>query len=320
MKPFLKKIKRAYKKTRRFLLLGIFYALLRCGRFIPKSAGAAIGRAIGKACFRLLSRERNRALSHLATAFPDASPEWRRDVCRRTFVSVGLSLVETLMLPYLDANDMAGFELEGEEHLKAALAQGKGVVMLTGHTGNWEALVWYLIRWGCRGGVIAKKIKTYGYNGLVTSFRARYGVETIFQQGALRQSLRILHSGGVIGILPDQDIPKQPGVFVPFFGKPAYTPTGPALIAKASRAPIVPHFITRRDGGFLKHKIVILPALEYEHAADKEQEALMNTRTWTAVIEDWVRAHPDEWVWFHRRWRTPAPRATEGRPEGRQNP
>lgn len=308
MRKALKKIERALKKTKRFLILVLFHIMLAAGRLVPKSAGAAAGRALGRLCFHILVRERNKAMLHMSVAFPDKSPEWIRATIRQTFINFGIGLIETIKLPYLTQKDFSGFEIEGKEHLDNALARGKGAIMLTGHIGNWEALVCCLIKRGYRGGVIAKRIKTYGYNSLVTSFRASYGVQTIFQQGALRQCLKILKSGGVIGILPDQDIPKQPGVFVPFFGKDSYAPTGPAIIAKASRAPILPHFISRINGQFLKHKITILPPLDFQEMEDKDTEILENTRQWTEIIENWIREHPTEWVWFHRRWRTAPPK------------
>ena len=110
-----------------------------------------------------------------------------------------------------------------------------------------------------------------------------------------------MRENGALAILADQDVPRLDGVFVDFFGLPAHTPTGPVALARASGAGIVPFLITWKGR---RHHLHVLPEVELVKTRDRRSDVIENTRAWSPVIEGFIRRYPEQWVWFHRRWRT----------------
>jgi KDO2-lipid IV(A) lauroyltransferase len=146
---------------------------------------------------------------------------------------------------------------------------------------------------------------------VASTLRTRFGTEIIPRgPSAGRQLARALSKNKVVGLLVDQDIPSVPGVFVPFFDRLAWTPSGAAMLALRMRCPIVPGFIHRRPDG--THVAKIQPPLAVPVAGSLEDRVTELTAAATAAIEWQVRAWPEQWVWMHRRWRTrPEERATD---------
>ncbi len=302
MRRKLKIIKHRFQDFRRYVRFCLARAVVPALRLVPPRAGMALGRAAGRLGYLFSRRHYRYAFDNLRRAYPEKTPEQLRALLRETFEQTGMTAMETLRLTRPGPHPEFVISMEGEEHVRGALDKGKGVVMLTGHIGNWELLAWNLVQRGYRGAVIAKKIKSPAVDAWIVNVRRRNGVETLYREGALRQSLRFLRNGGIIGLLPDQDIRKIPGIFVDFFGLPTYTPTGPVLIAKASGAPIVPIFMLRTAP--LHFRLVAFPEIDLLRHEDRDTELRLNTQRWTRIIEDCVREHPAQWAWFHRRWKT----------------
>jgi KDO2-lipid IV(A) lauroyltransferase len=125
-------------------------------------------------------------------------------------------------------------------------------------------------------------------------------VPTVFQR-QVRQIVRLLRNNQVIGTLPDQDVDKLAGVFLPFFGREAYTPTGPATLAVTTRAPMLPVFIHRL--GPARHALAIHPPIP-DPGGDRDERVLAMTEGWTRVFERVIARWPTQWAWLHRRWDT----------------
>lgn len=256
-----------------------------------------VGRAFGRLAWQLSRRDRRRALDHLALAFPEATPEWRRQVARACFFHQGTSLAESLYLLHRSAADLAGYAaVEGWEEVEAARGAGRPILILTGHCGNWELLAALINSRGLGMKVVAREIESEHLNRLLLALRARFGTGTIERggAGAARQLLVTLRGGGALGMLIDQDT-NVDGVWVPFFGRAAFTPLGAAKIAAKLGAAVIPAFIERRADG--SHLARFQPPLELP-AGESEATAAM-----TAVIERQVRRVPEQWVWWHKRWR-----------------
>ena len=182
---------------------------------------------------------------------------------------------------------------------------GRGFVGVTGHVGNWELLP----RFGLRSspcpvqGIVAKRLPNPWLNRIVEDVRNRtIGCPTIYRDAPPSVLLRVLRGGGVVGILPDQDVPALPGVFVEFFGRPAYPPVGPARIAIAANRPIVPLFLVHAGGG--QYRVVAREPIVPDPGNPRGEEILRLTQAYTTVIEEVIRDHPDQWPWFHARWET----------------
>lgn len=259
------------------------------------------GARIGAAAFAVSRRDRRRAVDHLAIAFPEMPPGEREALARRSFLHLGTTLAEALHLSRGDCAALARHvELAGWEHVEAARRDGRRIVILSAHCGNWELLAGAL---NCRGlgmAVVARALQDGVLDSMLLGFRARYGTETIQRgtQGAPRRLLAVLRGGGALGILIDQDI-RDDGVWVPFFGRLAHTPVGAAEIALRQKAVVLPAFIERRDDG--SHLATIHPPLALP------ADAVGATAAMTAAIEAQVRRRPEQWVWLPRRWRRAPP-------------
>jgi Kdo2-lipid IVA lauroyltransferase/acyltransferase len=246
-------------------------------------------------------RDRRRSLDHLALALPDLPESERRRIARSAFLFQGMNAAELLHLLRRDADEMRPhLAVEGWENVEAARATRRPILILTGHCGNWELIAIPLRHGGLPPAAIARPIDDPQLQELIVKVRQHLGTTTIARgtRGAARQILEVLRSGGAIAMLIDQDT-KVDGVWVPFFGRPAFTPVGPAELAIKQDMRVIPSFIERRPDG--SHLVRFRPALDLPKDP-REATALM-----TAEIEQQVRRCPEQWVWWHKRWRRQPP-------------
>lgn len=294
------------KRLKRALRSRIISALLRLVALIPLGPALRIGGAGGALAFHLFGRTRRQALRHLALALPERSEAERREIARRMFVHLGRSAMEITAIASYDARLTEYIRERDPAPLRAALARGKGVVFVTGHLGNWELMARLVARVGAPVSAVAKRGGDERLMGLIEAWRAGGGVTTLWREdpSTARALLRVFKQGQVLGILVDQDTKVQ-GVWVPFFGRPAYTPRAPADLALRSGAPILvgtSHRPTERPGDGLVFEVTEVP---YDPApADREAEVSRITAACQAVMEDAIRRHPADWVWMHERWKS----------------
>jgi KDO2-lipid IV(A) lauroyltransferase len=192
-------------------------------------------------------------------------------------------------------------EVQGWEHLEAVHRAGKGGIFVTGHIGNWELSAAYAAKKGYPVNVVAKRIYLEALNQKLVTMRERMGVRTLYRDLSMRTMIRHLQENEFLGIVPDQDVRRIGGIFVDFFGRPAYTPVGPALLALASGAPIL---MVRDIRTGPRHLLAFDPPFYAERKGPREQEVRRLVTRYTNRLEEFIREHPDQWVWFHRRWRT----------------
>jgi len=279
-------------------LLGV--TLCRC---LPHSWGIRLGGWLGGVAYLLLARERRLALEHLKIAFPgdEASAE-RKRIARACFQNLGRNGVEVVNLSRIRKDLDRRVTIVGREHLDAALSRGKGVVWITGHLGNWELMACAMASAGYPVNVVARQVYDGRLNRLLLRYREEASVRVILRDSpsAGRQILQTLKRGELLGMLIDQDT-KVKGVMADFFGRKANTPSGAAALAVRRSVPVVAGFIHRISE--VKHQIEILPAIEVRSTGDPQQDLVVNTKRFNAIIEEQIRRHPEQWVWFHRRWR-----------------
>ena len=257
-----------------------------------------------------MSSTRNRIRSHLEIAFPELDQAHRDRImvaCARHF---GLMLAEVASLWRSSVAKVEALcEITGLEHFEEAIENGRGAMFATAHCGNWELLSARLPIAGVPLITAVRQLDDPRIDRLVTSSRSRFGTEVVPRGPAAgRQLARALARQRVTGLLIDQDIRDVPGVFVPFFGRPAWTPSGAAMLAIRLDCPMIPGFIHRLPDG--RHRAEIHPPLPTPTGGTLEDRVEELTAAATAVIERQIRSHPEQWVWMHRRWRTRPPTPT----------
>jgi len=278
-------------------------ALAVIGR-LPVRAAARLGEAFGGVAFHLVAGERRKALESLAVAFPEKTEREREAIALSSFRHLGRSTFENACLPKLDhsLNPRIEWPAADRQRLEQAVRRGRGVVLVTGHVGNWELLAQFLIQSGVDGVTVAKELSDPRLTALLDDFRAQGGVRSLWRgaDGTAKSILRALRSGQVIGILIDQDTDVQ-SVFVPFFGQLAATPRAAADLVLRTSAPVVTAFCQReQDGGYR----VSIEEVAFDPTGEREADVVSLTAKLTSRIEDAIRRAPEQWVWMHRRWKT----------------
>lgn len=257
------------------------------------------GARLGGLAWTILKRERGKALRNLAVAFPQLSVREREQLGRASFRHLGVSLFEVAWLPNLGAAELEKTtRFEGLDGFRAAAESGRGVVLFTGHCGNWEWMCAAIGLSGIRMNTVARQLYDERINDFIVASRRRFGVDTIGRGSASsgKEILQTLRHGDVLGMLIDQSL-KVESVSLPFFGVPASTPVGPAKLAIRSGALAIAGFI-HRDAEGIQH-VHFQPPVDTAVCSDPIELTAMMTR----AIEAQIRSVPEQWVWMHERWR-----------------
>jgi KDO2-lipid IV(A) lauroyltransferase len=268
---------------------------------LPFGLVDALGTAIGLAIYTIDRGHRRLAVANLRAAFPHRSARECRQIARHTFGHFGRLLTALLKFSTLTPGQMRErVEFAGAERVEDAHAQGRGVLLITGHFGFWElnALV-HALRLPPIA-VLARALDNPHLHALLERVRTSTGNSVIYRRGAVRRVLRVLNGNGAVAMLIDQHIQSADSVVVEFFNRPASTTSALAAIAARTGAPVIPVFALPLPGG--RYRMV------YEHPvappAGEDGAALRDfTQRCTDVLEMYVRRYPDLWLWMHRRWR-----------------
>ena len=295
--PFFKRLKRLV----RYALVRTALALLG---LLPLSWASGLGAALGGLGFHLARGERRRALASLAVAFPELPEAERLRLARACFRHLGRTALELVCIDAVDARleTVVEWPPEARAVLDAALSRNKGVVFVSGHLGNWELLARRVALAGYPCQTIAREASDPRTTRLIERFRASGRLKTIWRghPRAVRDMLKALRGGEILGLLIDQDTRVQ-SVWVPFFGRPAKTPRAAADLALRTGAATVLGFCQRAAPG--RYRVTMR---EVPHpGGDRDQAALELTARLTRGIEDAIRAQPEQWVWMHQRWKSP---------------
>ncbi|MBI3306408.1 MAG: lysophospholipid acyltransferase family protein [Candidatus Omnitrophica bacterium] len=295
----------AKKKPYRFVLY-LFARLLAWMVYVlPRPIALVCARGMGALAYRIIWRHRLKAVENLKCAYgSEKSKAEIRQIAKKVFENMTETAVEILQMSKFDLNKIRQIVDIGDafEVYQKLLAEGKGLISITAHIGNWELLAGIFGLAGFSGGVLARRIYYAPYNEWIVNLRLAMKVPTIYRDESARKIFELLGRNQVVGLLPDQDIEGLRGEFVPFFGRPAYTPIAPVKIALATGAPIVPNFLIRQPGG--KYKIVMGKVIRPMVHTTREEAVTQYTAEWMKAIEDIIRAYPDQWAWMHNRWKT----------------
>jgi len=291
------------RKYRRYYLYYLGRALAFKFYILPLCVGLPIARFIGTIGYKVLGSYRRIALENLRSVFGNEKTEAEiRSIARKAFENLAMIAVEMVKFPRINSSNIDKYvRMENSRIVDESFRAGRGTIILTAHFGNWELLAMTLRVKGYPGVAVGRKIYFHKYDEYLNSLRKIHDVNVIDRGQSPRAFLKILKSNRIVGILADQDVDSVEGVFVNFFGRPAYTPIGPVALAKATGAAIVPAFIIREG---LHHRFIVEKPLELVDTGDKERDFVTNTQAWSDILESFIRKYPEQWVWMHRRWKT----------------
>ena len=277
--------------------------LSRIIRLLPYDLLLFFGRVFGNLYYLLIKKQRERAVAQMMPALNISEAEARKLV-RESFVNLARNVFDILYMPNLNEKKLSNYiEIEHLERMRAALLEGHGVVVLTGHIGTWEWLSAAFSLNGMPVTAIAKLQPNAEYSRVLDDLRATIHVE-IFNRGTneLRAAGRALKDGKILGFLADQDAGPG-GAFINFLGKTASTPMGPAVFSRRFGAPVLPAFIIRKENG--RHLVKIGEVMHFEDTGDTDADLLRFTEKMTKILEEVIRENPTQWLWFQKRWNTP---------------
>ena len=292
-------------KNALWLLQAIFlYAVTFPIALLPLHMVLRVGALIGQAGYLIWGSRRRIAIENINQAiragfiFDSKPPD---DIIKENFRNLGRSIAEIIKIYHGFGREILDrVEIKGFEHYQKARERGRGVLLISGHCGNWEVLALAASYKVSPITVVARPINNPYLNRLVEKTRKRYGNSVIYKQGALRAIISLFREGRAVGILIDQSVLPDEGVIVEFLGRPAWTMKVPALIARKTGVAVVPVFIKRTGIG---HLIEIYPEVELSGVEDFEKAVLEDTARFTSYIERYIRENPAEWLWIHRRWK-----------------
>jgi KDO2-lipid IV(A) lauroyltransferase len=274
---------------------------------LPRPAARFVGVSFAAAAYAVRAPLRRSAMFNLRLAFPDWTDAQRRRVIRGMIRQVGWMAGEFSQFPKYTREKIERIVIvDGFENFDAAQRRGKGVLFLTGHMSAWELAPFAQALYGHPLHFLVRPIANKRVDALINGYRCGSGNRPIEKNRSARAILKVLGAGGTVGVLADHNTDIEESVFVDFFGVPASTTSGLARLALRTDAAVVPGFLSWDDKR-RKYRLRFEPAVELSRTANEESDVIENTARFTRVIEDFIRVHPDQWLWVHKRWKTRPP-------------
>ncbi|MFA7495175.1 MAG: lysophospholipid acyltransferase family protein [Acidithiobacillus sp.] len=268
---------------------------------IPSRMRVGLGRFLGLLAYWLMPRlrhvvERNLEITELCAAGACAS------LVKKTFMQLGLGVTELgpLWLRPSRKSLTVIHEIRGINVVEAAVKQGKGIILFTGHYGSWETLIQFLpTRWPIT--VLYRKVNNKAVDALIKKYRSRTGATMIEKRVAIKPLIRALKRGEVVGVLTDQNVDVHEGIFSPFFGRPASTSPLVARLATVCGSSIFGVYATRESD--CEGVVIQFEPLHYD-AAKMDDQYIIDQKN--AQLERVVKTHPEQYWWFHKRYKAVA--------------
>jgi KDO2-lipid IV(A) lauroyltransferase len=265
-----------------------------------------IGEWIGSLGYEPFGIRRAVVERQLISAFPQAEPEEIERIARASYAHLGRTSVETAILPSYSSREIIDlFErVDGWELIEERLAAGRGLIVVTGHLGNWELGGAYLAARGLPVDAVARHMANPLFDKYLTTTRERIGMTVVHDEAAVKRVPRSLRTGRTVAFVVDQGAVGLASTWVPFFGRYAKTPRGPAVFALRLGAPIVLGVALRQPSG--RYHLTLEP-IETVETGDREADVDRIVADYTAALERWVRRAPEQYFWHHRRWKHQRP-------------
>jgi len=316
--------KDAKKNFERMIVRWAFYFFSWLFRVLPYSAIQFMTPGLLSIAYFILRRMRNAAMSTLSIAFGNEKSKVElRKICKDCFYKAGRGAIEIgafTARPYL-IKESFSFEANSQENLEAAMAEGKGVIGISAHFGNFPLMLLYLAQMGYPTNAIIRPSRDEIIEKHFQASRASLGLKTVHsypREACVAQSLKALRDKELLVVLLDQNTGSKSGVYVDFFGQKAGTATGPIIFAMRTGAPFLPIFTLRNENNG-NHTLVIEKHFYLEQKATDQETIQYNVQKITNMIEGYIRKYPTEWGWMHRRWKSRPPSAVSKENQARMN-
>jgi KDO2-lipid IV(A) lauroyltransferase len=284
---------------------GLRGAVATLGMLSFRRAGR-VGEIIGGLGYRPLGIRRPVVERQVRAAFPGlGEPEVLR-IARAAYEHLGRTTIETALMNAFDREQILGlFEgVEGWEIVEQARARGRGILFVSGHLGNWELGGSFIASNGMPLEAVARRMQNPLFDEYITQTRRRIGMQVIHDADAVRRVPRATREGRGVAMLVDQGAVGLASSWVPFFGRYAKTPRGPAVFALRLQAPVVFAVAIRQPSGkYVMHfeEVPVSPT------GDREVDVDQIVKDYTSTLERWIRRYPEQYFWHHRRWKHQRP-------------
>jgi KDO2-lipid IV(A) lauroyltransferase len=283
---------------------------------LPLARARRVGEWLGALGYSPLGIRKRVVERQIAAAFPALSDGEVQRLARRAYAHLGRVSIELALMGKLGPRDVLDlFEEEGDfAALEQAVAQGKGVIGFTGHVGSWELTAAYIAARGIAIDVVARHMSNPLFDAYLNQSRTNAGMQVVYDDEAVRRIPRAIREGKVVGLVADQGVLGLASTYVPFFGRPAKTPKGPAVFALRYKLPILFMAAILQPSGKYRFRVEEIPLVD---TGDREADVETTVAAFTNALERLVRQHPEQYFWHHRRWkRQPADTPEELRDPG----
>ena len=285
-----------------YLGLRFVSMLLHC---FPVEANLRTAALIGECMYTIDRKHRDRALGNLRRSFPDMPEKKLRQTARRSMrqmCAFAVEMIFTTRLVKLETWRKYVELRDFQSTLKLLLNDRRGVILLTGHYGNWEILGYVLATLGFPTSSVARPLDNPYINEYVLGVRERRGQRIVDKKGMTAEVTAVLENHGTVGFIADQNAGHK-GLFVDFFGRKASTYKAIGLLAMEYKVPVVIGYARRYEGAF-RFRVSAQDIIHPEDWENQEDPLRYITQRYTKAIEDFVRNDPSQYLWAHRRWKS----------------
>ena len=265
-----------------------------------------VGEWIGRRIYDWVGIRRDVVERQVSAAFPGLAANEVMRIARESYGNLGRTTIETAVLPKFTPAEVAALVDVTDDWaiIEETVARGMGVILVSGHLGNWELGAAYVSSRGVHMEAVARRMQNSLFDKYLTDTRLRVGVHVIHDSDAVRRVPRVVRAGGVVGFLFDQGAVGLASTWVPFFGRYAKTPRGPAVFGLRLNAPIVFTCAVREPSGRYSMKF---EEIVVARTGDTESDVEAIVAEYTRTLERWVRRYPEQYFWQHRRWKHQRP-------------
>ncbi len=262
--------------------------------------------------YYIIPIRRGVAIQQLRFAFPELDERSIRRIAFESYLNLTTVIVELLWFPNMnDETLMNALRIQNPDVLTTALKKGKGLLLISGHVGNWELLAFGVARlMRTPTTIIIHPQENRDVAELVNELRCRFGNRVVDMRMGVREVIRTIRARGIVAMLTDQSGPSN-ALYIDFFGRPAATYEGPAAIALKMRAPLIMILGIRQSDGHYDVHLKEFPIDDLKEASDENIYEL--TRRHVRYLEECVRSYPGQWLWQHRRWKHKPSPASESK-------
>ena len=269
---------------------------------VPKNYIVKVGNILGWLAYLFDARHKRIVRRNLKFTHPQWSENHIRKLTLRIFQNMGITILEICQMTCFSKEDiLQKVRIRGKENLLNTTKSPKGVIMISAHIGNWEMCHLFLSSYLQKSQVVVARNQPVFIERIINKLRTSTGNTIISKKGAMIKLVRTLRKGKMIGILIDQGTSRREGVDVTFLGRNTYATHAASLLAARYNCPVLPVYCIRESDAELT--VIVEPALKLNKTADVRADLQTNTQIMTDSVEKIISLYPEQWFWFHKRWK-----------------